>query len=92
MSNEAKGDFEMETVELKISDIRIRFLNEDGKPAKPGEVIRCHNFEIEGPGIDPNRVKSVTIGKLDYSSSDVLTVMVEMYPFDPSVGLERSRE
>lgn len=86
MSKEEQGDFEMETVELKISDIRIRFLNEDGEPAKPGEVIRCHGFEVEGPGIDPKRVKSVTIPKLDYSGSDVLTIMVEMYPFDPATG------
>ena len=81
------GGAEMEVVELSISDIRIRFLNEDGEPANPGEVIRCHNFLVEGPGIDTKRVKSVTIPKLDYSCPDLLTVLVEMFPFDPSEGM-----
>lgn len=87
---QAQGDIGMEVIELSISDIRIRFLNEDGEPANPGEMIRCYNFLIEGPGIDTKRVKSVTIPKLDYSCPDLLTVMVEMFPFDPSDGRENN--
>jgi len=74
-----------ETVVLNIGDIRIKFLAPTGGLRVPGspELIRSHQFEIEGPGIDPLRVKSVELPKLDYGSTDPVTVKVEMYPTGP---------
>jgi len=71
-----------EVVELNIGDIKITFFDAQGNPAAPGTLLRAHNFRIEGPGIDSKRVLSVELPKLSYGSSDLLTVKVEMWPFD----------
>jgi hypothetical protein len=71
---------EHEAIELPIGDIKIKFLEGRGP-------LRSHQFEVEGPGIDPLRVRSLEIPKLDYGCSDVLTVKVEMYPTDMSLQI-----
>jgi hypothetical protein len=67
---------------IEIGDVKITFFGAKGEPLKPGELARLHRWQIEGPGIDPNRVASVQIPKLDYRENGILTLMVEMYPVD----------
>ena len=82
--DENNKEIKMEKVHLEIGDIKIQFLNRKGEPWKKGDgFLRKDKFIVEGPGIDPNRVASVTIPKLSYSNSDLMTVEVEMYPTDP---------
>ena len=71
----------MDKVHLNIGDIKITFLNAKGDPWEEGDdPIHKHLFIIEGPGIDPNRVASVTIPTLSYGDHGLLTVQVEMRP------------
>jgi hypothetical protein len=81
-----EDDIEMETVCLNIGDIKITFLDAWGKPSRygSGKTLRRNMFTIEGPGIDPLRVKRVTIPPLDYSSAELLMVKIEMYPWNPA--------
>jgi hypothetical protein len=71
---------ETETVEINIGDITITFYNAQGEPLQKGCMARCHRFIVEGAGIDPNRVKSITIPTLDYDNPDLVTVKIELYP------------
>ena len=77
----------VETVELNMGDVTFTFQNRRGEPLKSGDEARICNFKIEGPGIDPLRVRAVEIPRLDYSNSDLLTIKVEMYTSDPPVGV-----
>jgi len=81
-----EDDIEMETVCLNIGDIKITFLDACGNPSRhgSGKTLRRNMFTIEGPGIDPLRVKRVTIPPLDYSSGELLMVKIEMYPWNPA--------
>ena len=71
---------ETETVELNIGDLTITFYNNQGEPLQRGGLARCHRFQVEGAGIDPMRVKSITIPTLDYNNPDLVTVKIELYP------------
>jgi type IV pilus biogenesis protein CpaD/CtpE len=69
-----------EVVQINIGDVKITFLNKNGEPLKPGEMAQCFRWKIEGAGIDPIRVISVQIPKLDYMDSSPVTLTVEMSP------------
>lgn len=69
-----------ETVEINMGEVKITFLGKDGEPLKPGEMATCFHWKIEGAGIDPARVKSVQIPKLDYTDNSPVVLTVEMYP------------
>ena len=73
-----------EIVELNIGDVKITFLDRKGNSLKRGcgDLALLCNFLIEGAGIDPLRVKSVELPKLDYNSSEAVTIKVELYPVD----------
>lgn len=79
------GKVHLEKVHLEIGDIKIQFLNATGGPWQKGDgILRRNRFLIEGPGIDPKRVASVTIPKLSYADSNIVTIEVEMHPIDPT--------
>jgi hypothetical protein len=79
-------DVNTEVVELNMGDVKITFLDPTGKPLKRGGEARRFMFDVEGPGIDPLRVRRVIIPPLDYSCSDMLTIKVEMYTGDLGLG------
>jgi hypothetical protein len=72
-----------EIVQINMGEVKITFFGKDGEPLKPGEMAMCYRWKIEGAGIDPNRVKSVQIPKLDYCDSSPVVLTVEMYPNVP---------
>jgi len=76
-----------EMVCLNMGQVKITFLDPTGKPATVGtpDIRKC-GFVVEGPGIDPLRVRRVIIPPLDYSSPDLLTIKIEMYPGDMGLG------
>ena len=82
----SENDIETEVVMLNIGDVKITFLDAQGNPARrgSGEPLYRHSFTVEGPGIDPLRVKRVMIPPLDYGNPEVLMVKVEMYPWNPA--------
>lgn len=67
-----------EVVQLNMGDIKITFYGPTGEPLHPGDVAYTHRFVIEGPGIDPIRVRRVILPILDYNCAEQLTVNVEM--------------
>jgi hypothetical protein len=70
-----------EFVTLNIGEVKITFFGRHGGPLARGDVGRVCDFRIEGPGIDPERVRSVKIPKLDYADPKALTITVKMYPY-----------
>ena len=72
-----------EVVQLNMGDIKITFYNPTGEPLRPGDVAYTHRFVIEGPGIDPIRVRRVVLPVLDYNNAEQLTVSVEMFTSIP---------
>jgi len=82
----SENDIETEVVMLNIGDVKITFLDAQGNPARrgSGEPLYRHSFTVEGPGIDPLRVKRVMIPPLDYGNPELLMVKVEMYPWNPA--------
>lgn len=66
-------------LELNMGLVRIRFLTMKGDPAFYGRaLLRTHSFVVVAPGVDPLRVSSVEIPKLDYGCPDALTVKIEL--------------
>ena len=66
-----------------IADVKITLLNTRGKLLKPGDLARVCNFTIEGPGIDPKRVRYVRIPELNYTKNEPVVIEVGMLPYDP---------
>jgi type IV pilus biogenesis protein CpaD/CtpE len=76
------SDIPMEIVQLNIGDVKITFLGKEGEPLKAGEMATCFRWKIEGAGIDPRRVRSVQIPKLDYCDSSPVVLTIEMCPVE----------
>ena len=87
----------VEEIMVPFHRLRFLYLSPKGMPLATEAVIngereallRGHNFLVEGPGVDPNRVLRVELPCLHYQSPEMPAAKVVMFDKDYFEGHQR---